>query len=435
MSFPLLTEADPAVSSEGALDPLGLFAIADSLAVRLVPGVRERQSHPRFLTAMAVTAVVCSGFEEDAVARDGVSEPWQVFEWYIVEGLVRTAEGSGSTTGLPGSLKASHAIKAGVPLSASRYLKTPTVFGFHGVYRVLAEDLDVIQGNSLGEKGYELVTAWAAEQGLDGFLGGTIGQGSLIRKQLASAVEEGLEKGAVARTGGWSAWAFINNHLHHLKCGKREASFISSLLLNSEVAYRPEVVKFLISPKGQRLWEDPRSERLFHQGLMEVASPELNDLLKAILTCETFARLLQDAFDDCLFVMSKRRGNKTSLKELAETPCVDKAHARLAELYYKLSDQLKPFGESSKRLEKDFSPLAEKTSSIGWVELLLEHHRRNQRKKPPNGKNPWFDRFDDGSVMIRPGYLQEKGGRNDDTYVHAYRTGPLWTFANDLKMV
>jgi len=51
MLLPLLSEADPAATSEGSLDPLGLYAIADSLAGRLVPGLRERMTHPRFLTA------------------------------------------------------------------------------------------------------------------------------------------------------------------------------------------------------------------------------------------------------------------------------------------------------------------------------------------------------------------------------------------------
>jgi hypothetical protein len=81
MLLPLLTEVDPTTSTEGSIDPLGLFAIADSLGVRLAPGVRERQAHPRFLTAIAVSCAVCSEFDEAVVAKDGVSPPWQVFEW------------------------------------------------------------------------------------------------------------------------------------------------------------------------------------------------------------------------------------------------------------------------------------------------------------------------------------------------------------------
>ena len=117
-----MTEKDPAESAEGGLDPLGTEPLADALATRLAPGVRERMSHPRFLTAIAVSLEVCRDFDDETIATDQVSEPSQVFEWYLVEGLVRTAEAA-ARLGLPGSLKASRAIADGVPLSAKRYLK------------------------------------------------------------------------------------------------------------------------------------------------------------------------------------------------------------------------------------------------------------------------------------------------------------------------
>ncbi len=153
----LLSEFDPVTSSEGTLNPLGLYSIADYLAVKLAPGIRERQSHPRFLTAMAVGSVICSSFDEDLIAEDGISEPWQVFEWYVVEGLVRTIKDRNLISGLPGIDKARKALQEDVHLSTRRYLKTPNVFGFHGVYRVLARNLDIIdQYGQLGEKGYPL---------------------------------------------------------------------------------------------------------------------------------------------------------------------------------------------------------------------------------------------------------------------------------------
>jgi len=42
MLMPLLSEADPAESAEGSIDPLGMYPIADALASRMVPGVQER---------------------------------------------------------------------------------------------------------------------------------------------------------------------------------------------------------------------------------------------------------------------------------------------------------------------------------------------------------------------------------------------------------
>ena len=104
LMVPLLSERDDAEKAEGGIDPLGLEAIADALGTRLVPGVRERQTHPRYLTAIAVALAVCERFDEETFAADGVSEPWQVFEWHLVEGLVRTAE-AGRSRGVPGSVK------------------------------------------------------------------------------------------------------------------------------------------------------------------------------------------------------------------------------------------------------------------------------------------------------------------------------------------
>jgi hypothetical protein len=207
---PVLTEKDPVEAAEGGIDPLGAEPPADALAVRLAPGVRERQRHPRFLTALAVSLEVCSSFDEETLAADGVSASWQVFEWYLVEGLVRIAE-SAERIGLPGSLKAARAIAAGVPLSAKRYLKTPSVFGFHGVYRQLARTLGIEDGGRLGETGFELLSIWANEQGLEGFVGSGGGAGQAVRAQLRDAVKAGLEKGGTARNPAWQGWRFFSH--------------------------------------------------------------------------------------------------------------------------------------------------------------------------------------------------------------------------------
>src|SRR5690606_398340 len=105
MLMPFLSDKDPVASSEGTLDPLRLYQIADALGVKLIPGIRERMRHPRFLTLTAVSLAVCSDFDDDVLAKDGVSEPWQVFEWYVVEGLVRCIKDKDLIRGLPGTDK------------------------------------------------------------------------------------------------------------------------------------------------------------------------------------------------------------------------------------------------------------------------------------------------------------------------------------------
>ena len=68
---------------------------------------------------------------------------------------------------MPGREKATDAYEDGEPLSFKRYLVTPNVFGFHGVYRTLVSQIDIIDDDyNLGETGYDLLKAWEQEKKL-----------------------------------------------------------------------------------------------------------------------------------------------------------------------------------------------------------------------------------------------------------------------------
>ncbi len=438
MLMPFLSEADPRISAEGSIDPLGVYAIADALAVRMIPGVRERQQHPRFLTSIAVSHLLCSEFPDDLISADGVSEPWQVFEWYLVEGMVRTTKEKGLLRGLPGQDKAAVAIKDGVPLSAKRYLKTPTVFGFHGVYRALSRDVEVERADRLGDLGNALVAAWEKEQKLADFSGSGDGRGKTVRGRLVDAIQDGLESGCVARKSGWIGWQFFSDHLGIYDAGPLEARVLRDALLDPISGARKEVLEMVISSSGRELCAEELSkkfpsERRFHTALIDVASPELKQLLQAIDAYERFARLLQDAFDEVLFRLSRHQ-QRIKPNELAGLKGVKLAATGIPDIFTEVSERLSPFGEEV-RFQENYSDLAERVSVSEWLEKLMEHHCRVQLTKPPAGKAPWFDRFDDGSFMIRTGYIRETGGRLDDSYVHSYRTWSLWSFASDLRLV
>lgn len=442
MLLPLLSARDPAISSEGTLDPLGLYQIADALALKLIPGIRERMSHPRFLTLTAVSLAVCSGFDDDALSIDGVSEPWQVFEWYVVEGLVRCTKEKDLLRGLPGTDKVTRAIQNNIPISARSYLKTANVFGFHGVYRLLSRTLNIDVNGRLGENGFRLVSAWREEQGLPDFYESSSGRGYEVMKTWRDAVRDGLAKGSVDRSGAWQGWQLIADHLNPYGAGTKEQQALQDLLLSYEKGYIRKLVQFMITSEGSGIVQQMHahidnggawSERPFHEALLRISNPDLQELLDAILTYETFARLLQDAFEDCLCEMTKYEG-KTPMTALAECQNVKKAAERIPVEYSETMDKLGPLGEIP-RFQQLFSSLADKSAPQDWVESLLQHHIRVQKNKPPNGKLPWFDRFDDGACTIRQGYTRENGGRGDDSYVHPYRLNSLWTFARDMGML
>jgi hypothetical protein len=102
LTLPALTAFDPETSSEGTLDPLGLYLIADQLATKLVPAVRERMQRIRFLTVMAIGAVLTEELEWNA--DDSDCEPWLVWEWLVVEALLRTPTIAPELRGVPGTL-------------------------------------------------------------------------------------------------------------------------------------------------------------------------------------------------------------------------------------------------------------------------------------------------------------------------------------------
>lgn len=425
---PVLSEFDPVTSAEGVLDPLGLYAIADTLAIKLVPGVRERMQHPRFLTAMAVGALITQPYGDDVVAKDGISAPWMVYEWHAVEGFVRTKRDE--LKGLPGVQKAKDAIARKVPLCARNYLKTATVFGFHGVYRGLAENVDVFRNGSLGEFGYRLLAVWEKEQNLPGFLSGRDGSGAKERNRIEAAVRDAMEAKAVIRNSGWNGWNFFGEKLFPNHIPPSEGKLLWEGLLGKEDDSRSQVLQFLVSSEGSNYWKTDESERVFHQKLKLNVSSETRTLLEAISTYEAFARLLQDAFESCLFAMSKK-GTKTTLDEVADQPACASAHNTVTKTFDKTLKALETQALAG-RFDEAFSSLRTGTSLTNWVRSLLDHHVDNQKRKPPQGKNPWFEYLDHKTVAIRPGYLRSEPPAKDGGYVHQYRTRPLWSFARDL---
>lgn len=103
LTLPTLTEADPPISGEGSLDPLGARALAERIAEQLAPDVRARMGLVRFLTAMSVGAVVADELGE-VLIRDSRATPAIAFEWILTEGFVRRKLPLPS--GIPGLRKA-----------------------------------------------------------------------------------------------------------------------------------------------------------------------------------------------------------------------------------------------------------------------------------------------------------------------------------------
>jgi len=288
--FPFLTSYDPPGTSEGTLDPLGLYQVADQLAVQLVPAVGERMQRIRFLTAMAVGALVTEGMEDDLRHRD--ASPYLIWEWLVVEALIREKNEDPEVWGVPGTLVTRRALDQHGYLDARSYLKTPRIFGFHGVYKRLASHLGLIDVHlAPGPNAEGLVDAWARGLGYAG-----LADARPLISRWSAAVRRSLAEKPPRTTPNWGgdAWADLAAAFAPSGCKFREKRYLCALLHAADdrrLGALPAIWKL-----QAEFDDDDFREELLHDQL-EKQEPGYRQLLDAIRAYEAFARSLQDAFD------------------------------------------------------------------------------------------------------------------------------------------
>jgi hypothetical protein len=433
-ALPFLTLPDPVVSGEGALDPLGLAAIGDQLAEWILPGLRARMSRPRFLTAIAVSAVVCEGLEEN-YAADTITPAHLIFEWLLVEGFAREGR-DGEVRRTPGILKAREAQRAGMKMSAKNYLKVPSVFGFHGVYKRLASNLRIVDdGYSLGDNGYALVKIWQQEQRLEGFVDSTLPRqsGLNLKRLLRSAVEDGISHGHTARGGGWQGWRFFADHLVPARIGEQEAHFIRQLLLDPAGDRREEVFRLLDIPDNLHL-RDEASEANMMRHLLPQASPELAHRFRVIKAFEEACAGIEDAFDwlrylsTCSRTRALTRAEFTSVAEVIQVS---------AELTQRLQSVERLLNDAPQQAQERFTELSNFFGHVrnadDLFDAVLRRHSFIQKNKPPEGKREWFEHAANGGVYVRSDYKLDQPPAPRDWWPRPYRLLTARNFCKDLS--
>ena len=435
--LPFLSQFDPPEKAEGTLDPLGLYSIADALAVRLAPGVRERQSNPRFLTLALVGMVAC-GEELTELAESKQLSTWLVYEWLVVEALVRSVLINGTEKtllrGVPGREKVLSALEHGEPVCKSTYLKTPSVFGFHGVYRTLGVKARLFdaEGQVLA-LGYSILRAWEIDQSLQGFVAGT-GAGGELRRKLNSYVKSCSGRAQSKDVGGALRLQVVT-HLSPRDSKERERKAIWAALTEHD-ALRGEFARTLTSGEGQAAWLGAKgSEATFHRWLRPRASLEMRQLLKAIEAYEILARLLTDAFDEVRHRLTDEK-KPVSLEFLAKGSSVQRASDRAKAALVVAEQELGEIDpDLRRRAELAFNWIGEAEGPASFAGQLLDRHRRVQNAKPPSPKLPWIDSYNDGRLAVRPAYLLQTFASKPEEFVHAYRTHPIWSFASELGLL
>lgn len=429
-TFPFLTSYDPPGTSEGTLDPLGLYQIADQLAVQLVPAVRERMQRIRFLSAMAVGALVTEGLEDDPRQRD--ASPYLVWEWLVVEALMREMSDDPDVWGVPGSLVARRALDQHGCLDARSYLKTPRIFGFHGVYKRLATHLGLVDVHlGPGPNAEGLVDAWA--RGLD--LGGLEGAKPMLSRWSA-AVHRSLGEKPPRTKPGWDseAWAELAGAFAPAGCRAREKRCLRDLLHAADdrrLGALPTLWQLQAAFDDDAFREEPLHD------LLEKREPAYGQLLEAIRAYEAFARSLQDAFDVLKAEAARLDAQGFAVPGIANDAdfkrSVKGLHERFAAAHHTLGEVTINSVSLQNLFDERFEVFAEPMGAGACALALCSHHEAVQRAKSADGKRPWFDRIGQDRIYIRHAYREPRRDIQPDRYVHDYRGWPIRRFYIDLS--
>ncbi len=434
VALPFLTLSDPVVTGEGALDPLGLASIGDRLADQILPGMRARMSRPRFLTAIAVSSVVCEGLEE-AIAFDGITPASIVFEWLLVEGFARDrSEAREDMLRIPGIAKAEAAVRTDEPMRGSAYLKNPGVFGFHGVYKPLAQHIGIVDNDlRLSDRGYELLRAWEREQGLEGFLQQelSVSNGASVRNLLRAAVEDGLRNGYTKRSAVWQGWRFFKEHQTPGQVGAEEARSLCNAILDSKGGTRGEVFR-LLGPTTLR--NDQSEVSIVREVVLPQASAPLAERIAAIVAYEEYCGLIEGGFEWLRYLSSQAGAHAVGVTECTRTAEIREIARRLPGKFAAAEDALAVL---SMQIQKEFSELAGYFAGMSTPEQLYEavlhRHADVQRSKPPDGKRDWFEHGTENTVFIRIPYRLDDRPEDRDEWNRPYRLLAVRSFCADLK--
>jgi hypothetical protein len=425
-AIPFLTAYDPPGSSEGTLDPLGLYQIADQLATRLVPAVRERMQRVRFLTAMSLGALVTEVLEADPGQPEAA--PFLVWEWLVVEAIVRTRGDDAGAWGVPGSLVTRQALSEYHYLDHRSYLKTPRIFGFNGVYKRLAIHLRLVDVH-LGPaaEGERLVDAWARDAGY-----GSLSGCRLLLARWRQAVERSLASSPARTRAGWKTedWAGLAEATAPHAAKRREKRYLRESLHATDV--RALGALPAIWRLQSEFTEDTFAEELIHQRLEEQL-PSSAALLQTIRAYERFCRGLHDGFD---LLRSEAAAADTQGFEISRIGRDGDFVTSLAGLDHRYEDARRRLGEIDLQLlnlfDARFGPFAQPMSPRECATALCEHHEKIQKGKSADGKRPWFDRLGPDRISVRQKYREPRRSIAPDRFVHDYRGRPLRTFYFDL---
>lgn len=429
------TQLDALANGGGSLDPMGLYAIADRMATTLVPGVRERMSNLRYLTASAYGAEVCRGMTPEPMLQARL-ESYMALEYHLVSGWIyQFREREEEIAGLPGIQKSQECFQARRHLTPGRYLKTASVFGFHGVYRTLATDLRVVDEHyQLGATGEALV-----EEVQNQFNSAGVPWDHHL-DLMRRAVRETCAEGETSRPWWWERHGDAAHILKPHNMSLREQEIIGDALFSEGQFGRQELLSFLKSKEGQEAWAGENELKVYKTFLKSSASEETKNIVQAILAFEAMAKLLHDAFHQVL--LHVEQGAQVKTEKLCSLPAVIVAADKVGDRYQRVLEAMSNAGMEAERqrVEGSFAEFGGlhgtgTAKARAFLDAIIHHHQDVQKSKGRNGKQAWIRRSEDDRWYADILGRSEQVDVETNALVHQYRIRPLMSFLQTLGHV
>lgn len=417
--LPRLSAYDPGAEGEGGIDPLGLSAVADRLADKLVPGIRARMSHPRFVTVSAVGAIACQDLRE-LTTDDGKTSADIAFEWLVVEAMVRHP-GDGRTEGLPGNQKAARAKAANLRLSRGTYLNGPRVFGFTGVYRPFSRDARVLTLDDMPDQNARyLVKEWESDWGLEGFVDRS-GNGGRLRKDIADACASSLKKGECAAAPSGQLLQNLAKYLAPREAKLKERRALRCLIVESEHGIRNELASMLVNTP---LPEEITQRELAH-ALREKASKPTRQAIQAAIDYEDAATALDHVFRRFLAHTVQQHGSVISPPHALVSPGLEALAPKIGDLVQRAVESVSVLGDDAlaQDTEHGLNVFRGRMTNEAFFDALIARHEAVQATRK---KLSWIDRLD-GDWTVRSPYRNQTNALDDDIWTHPMR---MVTLAN-----
>jgi hypothetical protein len=337
-----------------------------------------------------------------------------------------------SIWGVPGTLVTRRALEQHGYLDARSYLKTPRIFGFHGVYKRLAIHLGLVDVHlGPGPNARDLVESWARGLGLAG-----IDAAKPVLSRWSTAVRRSLGERPPHTRPGWGgeAWAELAEAFAPSAGKIREKRYLHNLLHASE-GRRLGALPTIWQLQAEFNDADFREEVL-HDRLQE-EDKSYQPLLNAIRTYEAFARSVQDAFDVLKSEASQLDARGFDLSQIA---CDEDFGKSVNGLHERFEAAHRALGEINiisvalqNLFDRRFNVFSEPMDALACARSLCSHHEAVQQAKSADGKRPWFDRIGQDRIYIRHQYREPRRNIAPGRYVHDYRGWPIRRFYRDLS--